>query len=127
MGTNADLVRRGYEAFAVGDMATIAEILAPDIAWHISGTHALSGTFIGQEEVFAYFVRLFEVSEGTFRVSIHDILDNDEHVVVLTTSAWDKPRPFAGPEAFVWHVRDGKATECWGIQYDQAGAAASLA
>jgi hypothetical protein len=31
---NEELVRRGYEAFATGDMETLRELLDPEIVWH---------------------------------------------------------------------------------------------
>jgi len=55
------------------------------------------------------------------------VLADDDHVVVLTEGTQDKPRPFTGQAVSVWHVRDGKAVECWGIQADQAASAAALA
>ncbi|MEI6361306.1 MAG: nuclear transport factor 2 family protein [Actinomycetes bacterium] len=126
MHANAELIRKGFEAFNAGDMATIAELLAPDIAWHTSGENVLSGDFHGQDEVFAYFGKLLEVTEGTFYQRVHTILGDDEHVVVLTDSGWQKPKPFDGHDVFVWHMKDGRATECWAVQTDQAGANASL-
>lgn len=127
MHPNGELIQEGFEAFAKGDMDTIAGLFADDIVWHAPGTSALSGEFRGKDEVFASFVRLREVTEGTFEQEIHAILADDEHVVVLTGSTFDKPRPFSGQTVFIWHVRDGKAVECWAIQKDQAAAAAALA
>ena len=42
---NEDLVRRGYEAFATGDMATLNEFFADDVVWHAPGRNELAGTF----------------------------------------------------------------------------------
>jgi ketosteroid isomerase-like protein len=32
---NEDLLRRGYEAFAAGDINTVLAIFSDDIAWHV--------------------------------------------------------------------------------------------
>jgi uncharacterized protein len=127
MHPNGELIREGFEAFAKGDMDTVGELFADDIAWHGAGTSVLSGDFVGKAAVFGLFGQLAEVTEGTFRQEIHAMLADDDHVVTLTNFSQDKPRPYSGQQVFVWHVRDGKATECWAIPTDQAAAAASLA
>jgi uncharacterized protein len=126
MHPNGELIRRGFDAFAAGDMNTIDGLFADDISWHAPGTGVLSGDYHGKEQVFGLFGRLLELTEGSFQQEIHAILADDDHVVVLTTSRQDKPKPFTGNQVFVWHVRDGKVVECWAIQADQAGAAAAF-
>lgn len=66
--TPAAIVRRGYDAFATGDMATLQEIFAPDIEWVEPGRHALAGTYRGVDSVLSFFGALMERSSGTFRV-----------------------------------------------------------
>ena len=127
MHPHGELIQRGFEAFAAGDLAAISDLLADDIAWHTTGESVLSGDFVGKDAVFGYFAKLIEVTEGTFHQEIHAILADDEHVVVVTDVSWEKPRPFVGNDVFVWHVKDGKATECWAVQKDQAASAAALA
>jgi uncharacterized protein len=126
MHPNGELIQSGFEAFAKGDMATIAGIFSADITWHAPGTGPLSGEYHGQDEVFGLFKQLAELTQGTFRQQIHTVLADDEHVVVLADGEFDKPNPYRGQQVFVWHVRDGKATECWAIQADQAAIAAAL-
>ena len=126
MHPNGELIREGFEAFAKGDMDTISRVFDDDIQWHSAGTSPLSGDYGGKEAVIGYFGKVMELTEGTFHQEIHAILADDDHVVVLTDYGQDKPKPFTGNQVFVWHVRDGKAVECWGIPADQAGAAAAL-
>ena len=126
MHPNGELIQRGFEAFAQGDMGAISGLFADDITWHAPGTGVLSGDYHGKDEVFGLFGRLLELTEGTFHQEIHAILADDEHVVVLTTSGQNKPRPFAGQQVFIWHVKDGQAVDCWAIQADQAAAAAAF-
>jgi len=123
---NGELIREGFEAFAKGDMDTISRLFDDDITWHAAGTSVLSGEYQGKEAVFAFFGKLMELTEGTYHQEIHAILADDDHVVVITDYGHDKPKPFTGQQVFIWHVRDSKAVECWGIPADQAGAAAAL-
>jgi len=118
---NEDLVRRGYAAFATGDMATLDELFADDIAWHASGRGVVSGDFHGKEAVFAYFGRLGEETGGSFRIEIHDVVANDEHAVALTTaSAERKGKSLENAKGVqIFHIRDGKVTESWFHSGDQ--------
>ena len=127
MHPDGELIQRGFQAFAKGDMDTVGALFHDDIRWHAPGTSALSGDYRGKAEVFGFFAKLQELTEGTFRQEIHAVLADDDHVVVLAEGTQDKPRPFTGQSVFVWHVRDGKVVECWGIQADQAASAAALA
>ncbi len=81
--SNVELTRRGYEAFAKGDLATLTELLADDVVWHVQGVGPLNGNYHGRDEVFGFFGRLAEETGGTFRLDVHDVLANDEHAVAL--------------------------------------------
>ncbi|MGP8010382.1 MAG: nuclear transport factor 2 family protein [Acidimicrobiales bacterium] len=117
---NGDLIRSGYEAFSKGDMETIANLFAPDIRWYISGRNQVSGTYNGQEETFAFFGRLMELTDGTFTVAIHDLLASDDHVVVLAKEhASRNGKSLENDDVHIWHIADGKAVEYWGISKDQ--------
>ncbi len=113
---NEDLLRRGYAAFASGDMETVQSIMADDIAWHIGGSSQISGDYHGHPEVLAFFGRVFEISGGTFRVDVHDVLANDEHGTVLVTAHGERDgHTMAAREVHIWHLADGKGTEFWGF------------
>ena len=116
---NAELIRSGYEAFSKGDMETVAKLFAPDIRWNISGRSQISGTYTGQDEVFAFFGKLMELTENTFSVEIHDLLASDDHVVVIVKESGTRNgNSISSDEVHVWHVEDGRATEFWGIPKD---------
>ena len=111
---NVELTRRGYDAFAKADLATLSELIAGDAAWHVLGVGPLSGTYHGRDEVFNFFGRLAEETGGTFRLDVHDVLANDEHAVALCTlSASRGNKSVEFPVANVSHIRDGKVTEFW--------------
>ena len=94
---NEDLVRRGFAAFGTGDTATLGELFADDIVWHAGGRSPIAGDYKGKDEVFGLFAQFAERTGGTFRVDIHDVLANDEHVVALTKGTAE---------------REGKSAEC---------------
>jgi uncharacterized protein len=119
---NVQLLRTGYEAFSKGDMETIDKLFADDIVWHEGGRNPLSGDYKGKEQVFGLFGKLIELSEGTLKIEIHDIVANDEHAVALVTlSASRKGRTFSGTSVDVFHIRNGKAVEFWDNLTDRYG------
>src|SRR6266542_6911884 len=71
---NVELPRRGYEAFAKGDLTTLSELIADDVTWHVAGAGPLSGTYHGRDEVLGFFGRLAEETVGTLRLAVHDVL-----------------------------------------------------
>jgi ketosteroid isomerase-like protein len=116
---NVELARKAYEAMAEGDLAASSEGIADDVVWHGMAAGPLSGTYHGRDEVLAFFGRVMEETGGTFRLEVHDVLANDEHVVVLCTmSASRGSKSIEIPVANVAHVRDGQVTELWGASAD---------
>jgi ketosteroid isomerase-like protein len=61
-----------------------------------------------------------ELSGGTFRLEIHDVLANDEHVVILSTAHAERNgKTVANNGVQVAHVRDGRLVESWLHAADQ--------
>jgi ketosteroid isomerase-like protein len=117
---NEELARKGYEAFAKGDMDTLNDLFADDIKWHAPGRGPLSGDYNGKQEVFDVFAKVFELSGGTFNLELHDVLANDEHVATLLTAKGERNgKKLASRGVQVFHVKDGKVTESWLHSEDQ--------
>jgi len=93
---NEDLIRSGYEAFGAGDFNAVLALLAGDITWHAGGSNQLAGDYHGPQEVMGLFGRLLELTDGTFRLDVHDVLANDAR-----SRACDHPRRAAGADAGV--------------------------
>lgn len=118
---NEDLLRRGYDAFGTGDMETLAALLADDIVWHFPGNNPLAGDYKGRNEVLAFFVKSVEMTGGTLKIELHDVLANDEHGVGLIRVTGQRDgKSLTDNAAQVFHVRDGKASEVWSHAGDQA-------
>lgn len=120
---NVGLVRRVYEAFSNGDTATLAALFADDLAYHVPGENPLSGDYRGRDAVFALYGRVAELSDGTFKVDLHDVLADDDHAVALTSYSASRggKRLTGAIECHVYHVTDGKITEIWQCLHDQKG------
>ena len=117
---NATLLRNGYEAFGKGDMATITELFSEDVVWHVPGDSQLSGEHRGRDAVFAIFAKTTQLSGGTFKIELHDVLANDEHAVALTRArASREGKHYDSLDTDVYHVSGGKVTEFWSFPGDQ--------
>ncbi len=116
---NAELLKKGYAAFASGDMPTMNELFAEDVVWHVSGNSQMSGTYRGRVAVFAAFAKSAELSGGTFKIDVHDVVANDVHAVALTrATASRQGKQYDAMDTDVYHVSGGKVTEFWSFAED---------
>jgi ketosteroid isomerase-like protein len=121
---NADLVRKGFEAFAAGDMATLDALFADDATWHSSGAGVLTGDFVGKQAIFGNFARIPQESDA-FRQDVHAILADDEHTVALVNAtATRRGKTTSLAQVLVFHVEGGKAKEVWITPVDAAASEA---
>jgi uncharacterized protein len=117
---NAELLRGGYDAFAKGDIGTVRGLFADDISWHVPGSSPLSGDYRGHEEVLGFFSRSIELSQGSFRIEIDDMLADGDRVAVLCTVAAERHgQSWSSPEVHLWRIANGKAVEFREFQGDQ--------
>ncbi len=118
---NATLIRRGYEAFAAGDVATLSELLAPEAVQHMPGHNVFSGDHKGRDAILAMYGQLAERSGGTLKVELEEVYANDDEVVTVyhSTGTRDGKR-LDTRHALVFHMRDGKATELTDVSSDEA-------
>jgi uncharacterized protein len=117
---NEELIRQGFDAFAKGDLDTIRDLFADDIAWHFPGRNQMSGDYSGKDEVMQWLGRSFELTGGTLRIELHDVLANDDHVAALTRVTGQRDgKSLNDPSIQLFHVKDGKATESWIYPSDQ--------
>ena len=119
---NAALIKSAYDAFSRGDIPGAMAAFAEDIFWHVPGRGPLSRDYRGHAEVLGFFGHFMELSGGTFRLQVDDIMAKGDRVVVLCTeSAQRGGRSWSAPQVHVWTVKDGKATVFWEYEGDQQG------
>jgi len=112
---NEDLVREAFAAFGRGDLEALQrQYFAEDIRYHFPGRSPMAGDYEGVAEVLEFFGRAFELTGGTLRLEMHDVIANDEHAVALFTARAERAgRRLEDHTVQVSHVRDGKVTEVW--------------
>ena len=117
---NQALIERAYDSFARGDIPTVMKALAEDILWHVPGRGPISREYRGHAEVVGFFQHFMELSEGTFRVVVDDVLAKGDRVIVLVTeSAQRHGRRWSSPQVHAWTIKNGRATIFWQFQGDQ--------
>ena len=112
---NEDLVREAFAAFERGDIDALQrQYLDPGIRWHFPGRGPLAGDHEGVVQVAGMLARPAELSGGTHRLELHDVIGNDEHVVALATARAERPgRQLEASVVHVFQISDGKVTEAW--------------
>ena len=118
---NLERLRRGYQAYAEGDLGTLRGLLADDVSFHFLGHTPLSGAYHGLAEVLGYFARLRE-SGAAFRFQVHELLAGDEHAVALLDGVAERAgRRTEQKVVHVFHLdADGKVGDWWNFWEDQA-------
>ena len=59
-------------------MVVVNELLMDDVTWHAPGTAQHAGIRRGKAELFATMGRLAELTGGTLRSDVVDVLANDD-------------------------------------------------
>ena len=113
------IVRKYAGAWTAGDAATLVALYADDIVLHYFGDNPLAGDHTGKAGALAV---LGKISQAVKRAApeIHDVLGGEHHAAILAKERWGE-----GADAvelnrvLLYHVRDGKISECWIYDEDQ--------
>jgi uncharacterized protein len=117
---NATVVHKAYQDFAQGNIPAVFAVLDANIAWHVPGHSPLSGDYSGHDQIGGFFRRTMELSGGAFSIDVHNLLAEDDLVVVLVTvNAQRNGISSSFPEVHVWRMKDGKAIEFREYQGDE--------
>jgi len=111
---NVALVQSGYAAAAVGDMAAVAALLAPDIVWHEAETLPYGGIHHGPDAVMQQIFAAIGQDWSDYAAEPKQFIDGGDHVVVLgeyrgvhNASGGRLQVPFA----HIWRMADGQLVE----------------
>jgi uncharacterized protein len=117
---NVTRIKDGYAAFAKGDFAVLNDLFAEDLLWHIGGRSQLTKDYRGRDQVYGFFGKLMELTEGSFHLDLHAVFADDEHGVALVVGTASRGgKSLTINEAHIYHLRDGKVTEFWDGSTDQ--------
>jgi ketosteroid isomerase-like protein len=108
---NVERIRGGYEAFAVGDLRAVLDLMDDELRWTTPDSIRTGGLRIGPQGAAEFFATL-PTAFADLSVQPETFIDGDDTVVVLGTH---RGRTSAGTEfqipfVHVWTMREGKAT-----------------
>ena len=112
---HAGIVRRFYEARERGDRQGVRAALAPEVAWHDPYPPPHGGDLRGVDEVLRdVFDRAGELTGGSTRLWLEDVLANDRHVVaVVGWSSTYRGRTMQSRELALYRIEGGRIAEAW--------------
>jgi uncharacterized protein len=117
---NIAVVRRGYEAFAKGDIATLKTLFAPDATWHSVPAGILPGNYRGAQAILEFFGRLAQETNGTVRAELQTIAASGDHVFALhRNKGTRKGKTLDEKSVLVFKLKNGVVTEVAEFRYDQ--------
>ena len=111
---NKRLMQQVFGELAQGNSQALVEVLADDVAWHVTGTTKFSGTYQGKATLINELVGpLFSQLDGPFRMIPDRFIAEDDYVVVeccgnVTTKTG---RPYNNKYCLVCRLEDGKIKE----------------
>ena len=118
---NEELLRRQDEAFRKGDVGALFDTFTDDVKFHGAGSSSLSGDYEGKDALVELFGRYIQAVGENPQFENHDILANDEHGVALQTLRATKgDRSIEIRSVAIYHFRDGKVSEWWTVDMNQA-------
>jgi ketosteroid isomerase-like protein len=114
------LVRRGYEAFSTGDVATLTEVIAEDATQYQPGSSPLAGEHEGRNAILEFYGRLASETDGSFRVELEGLYtDTQGRVVAIHRATGERAgRRLDTRASLVFTVNDGQARDIHGYQQD---------
>ena len=117
---NAEVVRRGYEAFSKADIATLTELMDDNASWHTPGRSPIAGDYQGRDAVFAQFGRYAGDTGGTFRAEPKQVFTSDDGRVVGLhhNSGVRNGKQLDTDCCIVFEIKDGRVTSGWEYFYD---------
>jgi ketosteroid isomerase-like protein len=80
---NLEVMKRGYEAFAKGDIETLQTLFSADAIWNQTETGVLRGNYRGAQAILQYFGQLAHESQGSLRVEPQTMAASGDRVFVL--------------------------------------------
>jgi ketosteroid isomerase-like protein len=108
---NVSVIRRGYEAFATGDIPTVLGLFDAGITWYTPDSVRFGGRFVGPAEVAQFFSKLPENFQQ-LRVIPLTYVDRGDTVVVIGQhdAVGISGIAFELPWIHVWTFSNGKVT-----------------
>ena len=108
---NVAVVKRACIAARKGDRSLAGELFAEDADLFVPGRNLLAGLYEGQGAMFDFYDKARELSGGTFKTYLHDVVANQRHAFAIEHFMASRGgRNLDCRDVTIFHVIDGKIT-----------------
>ncbi len=115
------IIREAYAAFGRGDSDGYMHACTADFTFNVPGQGGIRGAHRAKGGMGELARKAMEITAGSFREDVEDVLANDQHAVVLARHHFTRAgQPKDYRTAHVYEIRDGKLAVCWEQPRDQA-------
>ena len=109
---NIEIMRRGYAAFANGDIETLKTLVSANANWNQTETGVLPGNYRGVNGILEYFGQLAHESQGSLRVEPQAMAASGDRVFVLErVTGTRKGKTLNTTDVLVFKLNNGVVTE----------------
>jgi uncharacterized protein len=110
---NVAIMQRAYDAFNKADLDTLVEIFDESIVWHLPGRSSMAKDYESRDATLAYFGQLGELTGGTFRAELQELLggDNDRVVGIQRSTADKDGKHLDVDNCIVFTLKDGRVVD----------------
>ena len=107
--SNEETIRAAYAAFVQGDLNGYLKYCTDNITFSVPGKGKISGTHKRNEFISPWVSGVIELTNGTFRETVNDVVANDHRGVVLATHEFERNnQKFKYDTAHIYTIKDGK-------------------
>lgn len=121
---NIAVIRRGYAAFAKGDIGTLKTLFSADATWRATAVGVLPGNYRGAQAILEFFGQLARETDGTTRVEPLTMAASGDLVFVLERiTGKRKGKTQDAKTVAVFKLDKGVVTEVSDFPFDHPAAA----
>ena len=106
---NETLLRTAYADFARGDLNAFLAVCTDSITFRVPGRSDIAGTYARGQFGPGLIAKVMELTGGTFRETVVDVVANDGRGVVLARHAFERGgRTHAYNTAHIYRIENGR-------------------
>ena len=111
---NASLLEKLYRDFAAGDLGAALSACADNCTFQLAGKSKLAGKYDRTTFASQFMVQMMEMSGGSFKTEIHEVMASDRHGMVLTTNRLTRGgKAVEYRSAHIWRFEGGKPVDLY--------------
>jgi hypothetical protein len=76
-------LKESVASFNTGDLASAVRSFSSEVTFAAPGKSAVAGVYHGREGVARFFTQLHELSGGSLRIALEEVLANDDRMILF--------------------------------------------